>query len=155
MPTGWVSKINPCKCQVFTTATTASYTSAEKYTLTARSVGISHAVILASQMAPDRIVAIRLARTADLGTIKQLCEVATAGMLFCPGSAGGMELAHFVLFGHCVWCETHLCSMSVTTVKVEHPNPNFFCPGLLNSQPFVCDLAAFEAREFTLLVLFH
>lgn len=89
MPTGWVSKINPCKCQVFTTATTASYTSAEKYTLTARTVGISHAVMLASQMAPDRIVAIRLTRTADLGTVKQLCGAATAGTLFCPGRAGG------------------------------------------------------------------
>lgn len=107
------------------TATTASYISAEKYTLAARTVGISHAVILASQMAPERIVAIRLTRTADLGTIKQLCEAATAGTLSCPGSAGGMELAHFVLFGHCVWCETHLCSMSVTTVKAQHPKPSF------------------------------
>lgn len=116
MPTGRVSKINPCKCQVFTSATTASYTSAEKYTSTARAVGISPAVILASQMAPDRIAGIRLRRTADLGTIKQGCEVAAAGALFCPGSAAGMELARFVLFGHggsgvkhtCVQCLSQL-----------------------------------------------
>lgn len=152
MPTGWVSKINPCKCQAFTTATTASYTSAGKYN--SQDCGHFSCVILASQMAPDRMVAIRLTRTADLGTIKQLCEKAIAGTLLCPGSAGGMELACFV-FGHCVWCETHLCSMSVTTVKAEHSKPIFFCPGLLNLQPLVCDLTAFEAREFMLLFLFH
>lgn len=115
-------------------------------------MGISHAVILASQMAPDRIVAIRLRRTADLGTIKQLCEEATAE--HCSVQAALVEW-NFVWFGHCVWCETHLCSMSVTTVKAEHPEPIFLYPELLNLQPFVCDLTAFEAREFTLLVLFH
>lgn len=125
-----------------------------KIYLNSQDCGHFSCVILASQMAPDRMVAIRLTRTADLGTIKQLCEKAIAGTLLCPGSAGGMELARFV-FGHCVWCETHLCSMSVTTVKAEHSKPIFFCPGLLNLQPLVCDLTAFEAREFMLLFLFH
>lgn len=88
------------RCQVFTTATNANYTSAEKYISTARTVGISHAITLCQ---PDgNIKDIRLQASENcwlLATIKRCCRVATAGMLLAPDIDGGRLLARFMMAG--------------------------------------------------------